>query len=287
MTIQDGVLNQLLSADPSVVLKDDVNGDNPFSLLWKNVLRFRWAISKEKGHKDMDYFDGGLSWMTIIAPDQYLSYSLQMMNALRIVMGLSGSDQPGKCSIHEICAIPRCPPLLLRLALTDKYKLKFGISGDAYSLDQNGMLPLHHAVQNPVANERFVPPYFDCKLQSVVEILLDEYPESVTVADNYGRIPLHYALQNGRLEEDLLLAMIRLYPESLRLQDPVSGLYPFMLVASKTDEIPKTFPGGGKGSSSKPAEWKQSIVPMSFLLLQICPEVVQFHHETPASSLGR
>jgi hypothetical protein len=36
-------LKTLLSADSSVVLKEDANGDNPLSLLWKNTL-----VSREK-----------------------------------------------------------------------------------------------------------------------------------------------------------------------------------------------------------------------------------------------
>ena len=290
ITIQDVVLKQLLRASPFAVLKDDINGDNPFSLLWKNVLRFRWAISKEKGHEEsMDYVDGGSSWMTIISPDQYVSYSLQMMKALRTVQGESESGESEGYSIHEICRIPRCPPLLLRLALTTSYKSSFGISGDAYSLDKNGMLPLHHAVQFPAANDTVRTPHaLKGQLQSIVEILLQEYPEGVAVADVHGRIPLHYALENGCLEEPVLLAMIHLYPDSLRLQDPVSGLFPFALVARNRGDGPKgSFTSRNEPSSSKTAEWKQRIVPMSYLLLQICPEAIQYQYQASPSSLNQ
>lgn len=293
-TINENVLKQLLKADPSVVWKEDKNGDNPFSLLWKNVLRFRWATSKEKGLKDtLDGLDGGLSWMTIIGPDKFLSYCLQMMRAFRNVTDLSKSKDQNEWSIHELCRIPRCPPLLLRLALTKEYARKFGISGDAFSLDEYGMLPIHHAVQFLAADERFVPQYLKGKLKSVVEILLDEYPESVMVTDIFYRLPLHYALESGRLEQRILLKMIQLYPDSIRVQDPVSGLFPFMLASSSSRlEVPrKDYDHNhddddcdGKGSCSlNSREWKQHILPMSFLLLQMCPEVVKYQYQESPS----
>jgi ankyrin repeat protein len=43
LTIKEDLLKTLLSADSSVVLKEDANGDNPLSLLWKNTL-----VSREK-----------------------------------------------------------------------------------------------------------------------------------------------------------------------------------------------------------------------------------------------
>lgn len=298
MTIQKEVLKMLLRADPNIVSIDDKHGDNPLSLLWKNVLRFRWAISMEKGDKNIDYVNDGMSWMTVIAPEQYLLYSLLMIRALSSTQSISCSSEPHGCSLHEICAAPRCPPLLLRLALYPKYKSLFNITGDVYTLDEQGMLPIHHAVQMPPVTHRFVPPHFDRagaeRLKSVVELLLDEYPESVTVEDHQGRLPLHYALESGRIDETSLFKMIRLYPESLRLPDPVSGLYPFMLVAAETartlsiassplyidhpaDQVHSCL---AEPTFRQQAEWKRDRIRMSYVLLQICPEVVQLQSGT-------
>lgn len=38
LTIKEEVLKTLLHSDPCVAFRDDVNGDNPISLLWKNTL---------------------------------------------------------------------------------------------------------------------------------------------------------------------------------------------------------------------------------------------------------
>ena len=287
-TIQKDVLKLLLQADPTVVRKEDKNGDNPFSLLWKNVLRFRWAISMEQGQRNIDYVNGGMAWMTVIAPEQYLLYSLLMIKALRSCSGrLLPRYRSHGFTMHELCAVPRCPPLLLRLALSTKYRSTFDISGGASSLDELGRLPIHYAVQMPTVNDRFVPPYFDRSggLQSIVEILLEEYPESVTVEDNQGRLPLHYAVECGFVDERSIHTMIRLYPESLRIQDPITGLYPFMLVAAESRGVASNCSQDETVSEEPlyaPMEWKEDHIRMTYAMLQSCPEVVQFQQQLPS-----
>ena len=49
-----------------LLFKDDMNGDNPLSLFWKNVLRFRWAASLENGKNNLDYFNDDSLWMTLL-----------------------------------------------------------------------------------------------------------------------------------------------------------------------------------------------------------------------------
>ncbi len=51
LTIKEELLETLLHADPSVPFKDDVNGDNPISLLWKNTL-----VSEKEKSKKFSFF---------------------------------------------------------------------------------------------------------------------------------------------------------------------------------------------------------------------------------------
>jgi hypothetical protein len=53
LTIKEELLKTLLSADSSVVLKEDANGDNPLSLLWKNTLVSREKKIRKNNHKTM------------------------------------------------------------------------------------------------------------------------------------------------------------------------------------------------------------------------------------------
>ena len=301
LTIRTEVLSMLLQADPSIVKAEDRNGDNPLSLLWKNVLRFRWAVSLEQGKEDLlEYINDGVSWMTVIAPEQFIHYSLLMIQASRPNGALS-SD--GTITLHELCAMPRCPPLLLRLALSSKYKTLFGNrAGDVYMTDENGMLPIHHAARSVAANHRFVTPYLRKNgVKSIVEILLKAFPESATMKDNHGRLALHYALESGILHQKSLLALVRLYPEALRVQDPISGLFPFMIVASntKTFQVPQPiqqpqqqqepmmvdtdctmFDEEDDDDDNKEEGWERDNVGLSYFLLLLCPEAVQYQGKT-------
>jgi ankyrin repeat protein len=304
-TIQQHALESLVLADPTVVRKEDINGDNPLSLLWKNTLRFRWAIDVMEGSTYIDYIreDDRCSCITIIPPGKYMVFSRLMILAA-LGRAVSNTTIKNDITFHELCSIPRCPPLLFWLARSSKYNALLRIVGDVHSVDDQGMLPLHHAVQQRPVSYRFVPEYLKPQSRkTLVGLLLEEYPESAMVVDSNGRLPLHYALESGYLKESDLLTLVKLHPDSLRVQDPLSGLYPFMLVASQSTRQTieetanfcclstdaKVF-GSTRSMPGKQAnftttmeteaeyEWKKENVCISFLLLLLCPEAVQFQN---------
>lgn len=190
--------------------------------------------------------------------------------------------------------------MLLRLLQSPEYKAQFGIRGSAYTMDEQGMLPIHYAVQTPPVSYRFVPSFLtsQCK-KSVVEILLEENPDSVKIADHKGRLPLHYALDAGCVSERDLLTLLQLYPESLRIEDPKNGLLPFMLVSTNRTRVAicnnlrdpdlqveqkdpsSTYEKYSKVEGEKictagnyQAEWKRDHVRMTYLLLMLCPDAI-------------
>ena len=261
-----------------------------------------------EGANFIDYIkNDDCSWMAVITPHQFIKFSLLMAAAaLWEHDSTENSRNPGVDTIHHLCRIPRCPPMLLRLLQSPSYNALFGVSGNAFTFDQNGMLPIHHAVQSPPVTYRFVPAFLKSKhQQSIVEILLDKNPSGVKVADDQGRLPLHYALDSGCLSEKDLLALIRLYPDSLRRKDPKTGLLPFMLVAADQSRIAtstnKVLPSvigencdrellsslyienfkraendQDHTSGRYQAEWKKDHVRMSFMLLMTYPDVIPF-----------
>jgi len=295
LTIREDTLKTVLNADPSIAFKDDVNGDNPISLLWKNILRFRWAISIMEGATCIDYIKrDDCSWMTVITPHQFIKFSLLMaVGAQGEGDYTEGSENLKINSIHRLCRIPRCPPMLLRLLQLPSYNARFGMSGNAFTSDRNGMLPIHHAVQTLPVTYRFVPSFLKRKHQrSIVGLLLEENPSGARVADDQGRLPLHYALHSGCLAEKDLLALVKLYPESLRMKDPQTGLLPFMLVAAEPRSLVTPMNNSLESSSISvesvnlekekffgteryQAAWKIDHVRMSFLLLSLSPDAIQ------------
>lgn len=274
-SINEEALKVLANADPTVIVREDVNGDNPMSLLWKNTLRFRWAISIMEGEPRIDYIDrnNASSWMTITTPYKYIRCTLQLVRAYH---------QKENLSFHDICALPRCPPLLVMLAMLPAYKDDVGVDGSLYSLDEHGRLPLHYAVRSAPANYKCVPEYLHSSHhQTLVSMLLDIYPEGLAAKDDLGRLPLHYALENGCMQEFDLMRMVQMYPPSLKVQDPVSGLYPFMLVAKYPGpSVTNHFERETIELSNRLTEWKVDHVRMSFLLLSLCPEALQYHQRT-------
>lgn len=310
LTIKEELLQTLLYADSSIVFKDDVNGDNPISLLWKNTLRFRWAISVVEGATFIDYIkNDDCSWMAVITPYQFIKFSLLMARAaLRKDNDNDSTSDTGVNTIHDLCRIPRCPPMLLQLLQSPEYNAIFGVSGTAYTFDEDGMLPIHHAVQSPPVTYKFVPFFLKSQHQkSLVEILLERNPNCARVADDQGRLPLHYALDSGCMVEKDILALVRLYPDSLRKEDPKTGLLPFMLVAanqgmtaaaSMPQVLPRLVEGFNEQNLLSPryperhiimatkndknnvlveryeAEWKSDHVRMSCRLLMLYPDVM-------------
>ena len=288
LTIRRESLSILLEEDPSIVTKEDVNGDNPLSLLWKNVLRFRWAASFEQGKEDILHIDEGLAWMTVITPAKYVDFSLLLLKAARKAdrKNVQVDAHNGRIALHEICAMHRCPPLLVRLALSNSPLCKriMPIVGNVYTADCQGMLPIHHAARAAVATTAFVPPYVGQDLPTVFELLLQAHPASATIADNYGRLPLHYALESGHVQERGLLSLLHANPDALRVKDPVSGLYPFMLVAASTAETfqpaPQKHPAWIDEEETGTIDGyngeQGANIDVNYVILRLCPEAVHF-----------
>ena len=257
LTIDERVVELLLQADPSVTTKEDKHGDTPLSLLWKNACRFRWTLSIMDTTKPyIDYIEENQSsWMTIISPFQFIRLSkLLLCWSLSTTIESKGTSEISRCggkksnedvfldeinvdsnvNIHDLCTINRLPPIIYQMMKTKQYNDVLKVVGNARTFDDEGRLPLHIAVQVRPATYQFVPDFVPKSVRkTLIQHLLEDYPEAVYVQDNTGRLPIHYALHSGVCIEDDLLSLLRLYPDSLRVQDPVTHLFPFMLVAAK------------------------------------------------------
>jgi ankyrin repeat protein len=271
-----------------------------------------------EGATFIDYIkNDDCSWLAVITPHQYIEFSLLMAGAALQKQKKISENTRHNCvnTIHDLCRIPRCPPLLLRLLQSPEYKTLFGVSGTAYTFDEHGMLPIHYAVQNPPVTYKFVPSSLKSHHQkSVMEILLEGNPGGVRVADDNGRLPLHYALDSGCLSERDILVLIRLYPDSLRIEDPRTGLLPFMLVVPadprrtatcnifhnsvREKEEQKLSSLQYEKSASiennttytarrHQAEWKIDHVRMSYLLLMLCPDAISIQTSVVINSAAK
>lgn len=223
LTIQGQVLDDLLAADPMVVYEEDINGDNPVSLLYKNVLRFRWAqawVSHDTAPESMGAGDS--SWMTVIAPDEYRDFSLAMISAAH-----KKRFGQAKMTWYDICSFPRFPPLLIKV-------LQLEIPSDSLlQPDQDGRLPLHHAAQAPALSNKSIPLHVLEESASTLELVMRLEPRAAWAADREGMYPLHYALENPTIESHVIQELMELSPvEALMTPDRCTGLLPFQLAAA-------------------------------------------------------
>jgi hypothetical protein len=287
LTIQESVLQSLIKADPAVAAKQDSRGDTPLSLLWKNVLRFRWARAWEVTATVPVYTTGDMSWMTVISPDQFRDYALLMIAAV------CGKQQQKTVTWLDVCRMNRCPPLLIRLLLEERKQLshqngccdcQIHVQGSLVDADELGRLPLHLAAAADPVKLDFVPPEVASQLTTVVELVLQNYPPAAAVVDRTGRLPLHYLLSTTTATDtsvapSTLLALVKAYPEALTVQDPESRLYPWQQLAACSNSSPAaTTTSNDVNFNSASTE-----TDLVYRLLHTCPDVVTYYRSQSAN----
>ena len=67
------------------------------------------------------------------------------------------------------------------------------------------------------------------ELMSILDPLLEQYPEAASIPNKDGRLPLHLAIECGRSWYNGVKILYRAAPDVIRSQDPLTGLYPFQL----------------------------------------------------------
>ncbi|GAX16477.1 hypothetical protein FisN_19Lh057 [Fistulifera solaris] len=202
MTMDRRVLQLLLTPDNA--FSQNQHGDRPITLLYHNVLRFQWARNWELYDLPPHLYDKQQSWLTIIAPQQFLEYALLLLE----------TDD-----VYTMCQSPECPPLVLRIFL-DKL--------DDCVLQERYPFLLHAAAQ---ATACCRPPRWHegTPWPTLISYLLQRVDQQRTTCDHrHQRLPLHYALQHSTNESD----MRRLVTVSYDAIDPVTQLPPPLLYAS-------------------------------------------------------
>lgn len=123
--------------------------------------------------------------------------------------------------LHVAVSIPTTPPDLVELIL--------GLFPKSVSLalPETRTYPLHLACQTTT----YTPQYFEIlKRRSTIETVLHAFPEGVFMRSDGGRMPLHVAIQAGKTLSELG-PLIQQGPSLVSAQDPITGLYPFQLMA--------------------------------------------------------
>ncbi len=79
------------------------------------------------------------------------------------------------------------------------------LSNTASIPDEKGMLPLHHLA---ASSHTFT--------EKSLLLLVNAYPGSIGTADMYDMLPFHHACLNNTLTLEVLMILLRFYPEAAR-----------------------------------------------------------------------
>mmetsp|Transcript_53610 Transcript_53610/g.130572 ORF Transcript_53610/g.130572 Transcript_53610/m.130572 type:complete len:137 (-) Transcript_53610:1007-1417(-) len=83
--------------------------------------------------------------------------------------------------------------------------------------DEQGWLPLHHAIARPSKDD-------------ILSVILESCPESCRHRDGHGRLPFHLACLSGKSIR-VLSELQKYLPKSIEENDPVLRLPPALLAA--------------------------------------------------------
>lgn len=197
-------IESLLEASPhSGTRSSDKDGKSPLSLLWdrhREAILDLWVIDH---HKIADLH----GWKRILM-------FFECHNRKQ------GKTKSNTKTIHTACRCP-CPPSLFSL-ITRVY------SKDILSRDEFGRTPLHMACMDAVANGSSD---MKSKIQMLLSLGAVQRSNCCEWKDNFGRLPIHYALSAGVTWEEGLQQLIGNAPCTLSKPDPSTNLEPFMLLA--------------------------------------------------------
>ena len=224
------VVKELVVAYPEALKRRDVNDHTPIDLLWSSFAKTIPGASaiasylRKRGSKQHVEMSGVLA-----------KFYQKMSFCLKQVLILSKDDKNESTSSsfelllsHAIIQenIQQTPHTLLEIFLT--YDKDFGCQ-----LDENGNTSFHVQLYKKVDYD-------------FTKSFLRRCPESASIANRKGELPLHLALKKTTTATNMnpkkgwckrsISEIMRMYTEALNVRDPETSLYPFM-TAGVIDEL--------------------------------------------------
>mmetsp|Transcript_23742 Transcript_23742/g.35646 ORF Transcript_23742/g.35646 Transcript_23742/m.35646 type:complete len:406 (-) Transcript_23742:592-1809(-) len=253
----------LLTEHPGAVLAKDNSGMTPLTLLWvihvwpSKIVEDMDAEKKrvEQNIRDMMSARGKQDLVGVLG-SWWRKIELMLRCTAQLTLDTrEGENCKWRC-IHALAAV-NCNPRLLRFAV----KI---FPEQVEERDERGRLPLHIACRktcaynlepadlnqndgdlnasssctssdcNGQANEKLFP----TELISILNPLLESHPQSASIPDKAGRLPLHLAIVRGRSWHSGVELLFRAAPDVISKRDVETGLYPFQLaLASKKSDL--------------------------------------------------
>ena len=161
-------------------------------------------------------------------------------------------------AVHAACNGGTCPFDVLAFSLQI-------LPAEIKVVNEEGNLPLHIAASAP-PYESTIPP--ELAPGRPIHLLLNRSPQGAMRVNQEGRLPIHLALESGKTLDNGVDALVDAFPESVRMRDPVTLLYPFQMAAAKRDKVVDEI------DSTTSGEVDLAITNAIFILLLEAPELV-------------
>lgn len=211
------VLKAMLTINPKLATEPYVKKDvysvveNPLQLLWKN---YKLSTSVSMNNNDNIHNHNSLR-------SQHQTKEKMALLLKAAHYGTVRALPAGRTFrlLNAACSV-RCPRDYFALVLQEH-------EDQINQPDLDGLLPLHYAVMNALADSQAYTHF-------VVEALLEAFPQGASIADSGGRLPLHVAVSDALMtwHKGGVRELTFSCPNALRQRDPATGLVPFMASAS-------------------------------------------------------
>jgi len=161
-------------------------------------------------------------------------------------------------AVHAACNGGTCPFDVLAFSLQI-------LPNEIRVRNEDGNLPLHIAASAP-PYESTIPA--ELAPGRPIHLLLSRSPQGAMQVNRKGRLPIHLALESGKALDNGVDALVDAFPESVRMRDPVTLLYPFQMAAVKRDDAVD------ESDRKASKEVDLAITNAIFILLLEAPELV-------------
>ena len=222
-------LRLLLQHDPVGGFKQDKMGQSPLSIIWERHEQDLSDVYSHEGKDKMVLLPCWIRMMEIVnayngrndgadSDKQSDDHNNDNIETCHTNAHDDENDQDpyqhehARYPLHAILQCP-CPHPFVEFLVTTAFK------DTLRQPDDQGNLPLHAAAygQSDVV---------------VFRMLLNQYPQAAQKKNHQGRLPLHVAIASKAASFEAVQLLLSAYPSAVGCQDPLTGLYPFLLAAA-------------------------------------------------------
>jgi hypothetical protein len=218
------VLLRMLEVNPHVASIRNANGFHSVDLLWKRFMDpedYRSDEVKRKSSVLRSHMEDVVMPKFCINRQSMAQCMLhecpELMEFWKIVtIFIQAACHPAKKVPYQSKLLHDCIEIECHVLLV-QFAAALHPNQILEAVDNNRRLPLHIAAM---------------KSLPIFKAVLGLNPRAAARQDESGRLPLHYAITSGKTWNDGVKDLIERYPESLKLQDPETGLPLYLLAAS-------------------------------------------------------